>query len=42
MTKSRRLIWVGQVARIEEGKSALGILKATSKPIGKRLLEVSV
>ena len=36
MIKSRRLRWVGHVARMEEGKSAFKIL--TGKPTGKRLL----
>ena len=31
--KSRRLIWVGHVARMEEGRSAFKIL--TVRPIGK-------
>ena len=34
--KSRRLRWVGHVARMEEGRSAFKIL--TGKPIGKRPL----
>ena len=34
--KSRRLRWVGHVARLEEGRSAFKIL--TGKPIGKRPL----
>jgi hypothetical protein len=34
--KSRRLRWVGNVARIEEGRSAFKIL--TGKPTGKRSL----
>ena len=34
MIKSRRLIWAGQVARMEEGRSALKIL--TGKPTAKR------
>jgi hypothetical protein len=34
--KSRRLIWAGHVARMEEGRSAFKIL--TGKPTGKRLL----
>ena len=32
--KSRRLIWVGHVARMEEGRSGFKIL--TDKPTGKR------
>ena len=36
MIKSRRLRWVGHVARIEEGRSAFKIL--TGKPTGKRPL----
>ena len=34
--KSRRLIWAGNVARMEEGSSAFTIL--TGKPTGKRPL----
>ena len=34
--KSRRLRWVGHVARMEEGRSAFKIL--TGKPTGKRPL----
>ena len=34
--KSRRLKWVGHVARMEEGRSAFKIL--TGKPTGKRSL----
>jgi hypothetical protein len=34
--KSRRLRWAGQVARMEEGRSAFKIL--TGKPTGKRSL----
>ena len=34
--KSRRLRWAGQVARMEEGRSAFKIL--TGKPTGKRPL----
>ena len=34
--KSRRLIWAGYVAKMEEGRSAFKIL--TGKPIGKRSL----
>ena len=34
--KSRRLRWSGHVARMEEGRSAFGIL--TDKPTGKRPL----
>ena len=33
--KSRRLEWVGHVARTEEGESAIKIL--AGKPTGKRL-----
>ena len=36
MIKSRRLRWVGHVARMEEGRSAFNIL--TGKPTGKRPL----
>ena len=36
MIKSRRLIWAGHVARMEEGRSAFKIL--TGKPTGKRPL----
>ena len=36
MIKSRRLRWVGHVARMEEGRSAFKIL--TGKPTGKRPL----
>ena len=36
MIKSRRLRWVGRVARMEEGRSAFKIL--TGKPTGKRPL----
>ena len=36
MIKSRRLRWAGQVARIEECRSAFKIL--TGKPTGKRSL----
>ena len=36
MIKSRRLRWTGDVARIEEGRSAFKIL--TGKPTGKRPL----
>ena len=36
MIKSRRLRWVGHVARMEEGRSAFKIL--TDKPTGKRSL----
>ena len=34
--KSRRLIWVGRVARMEEGRSAFKVL--TGNPTGKRPL----
>ena len=37
MIKSRRLRWVGHVARMEEGRSAFKILTVT--PAGKRPLE---
>ena len=36
MVKSRRLIWAGHVARVEEGRSASKIV--TGKPTGKRPL----
>jgi hypothetical protein len=36
MLKSRRLRWAGQVAKMEEGRSAFKILTGT--PAGKRLL----
>ena len=36
MNISRRLIWTGRVARMEEGRSAFKIL--TGKPTGKRPL----
>ena len=36
MIKSRRLIWAGHLARMEEGRSAFKILKST--PTGKRPL----
>ena len=36
MIKSRRLRWVGHVARMEEGRSAFKML--TGKPTGKRPL----
>ena len=36
LIKSRRLRWVGQVTRMEEGRSALKIL--TGKPTGKKSL----
>jgi hypothetical protein len=36
MIKSRRLRWVGHVARMEEGRSAFIIV--TDKPTGKRPL----
>ena len=36
MIKSRRLSWAGNVARMEEGRSAFKIL--TGKPTGKRPL----
>ena len=36
MIKSRRLRWVGHVARMEKGRITLKIL--TGKPTGKRLL----
>ena len=37
MIKSRRLRWLGHVARMEEGRSAFKIL--TGKPTGNRPLE---
>ena len=36
MIKSRRLRWIGLIARMEEGRSTLKIL--TGKPTGKRPL----
>ena len=36
MIKSRRLIWAGHVAKMEEGRSAFNILTGT--PTGKRPL----
>ena len=36
MIKSRRFIWAGRVARMQEGRSALKTL--TCKPTGKRPL----
>ena len=36
--KSRRIIWTGHVARMEEGRSAFEIL--TGKPTGKRSLRM--
>ena len=38
MIKSRRLIWAGHVARMEEGRSAFKNLTGRPKPTGKRPL----